>query len=147
MNKFIKKQLEQVRHVTLPPWDDSTTHLVISRTTDARVETAASAERAVSALTEGIAAGTAKEFKVGQQYRIWVEPTLIYQEPLSKWYHTIHDTWNEGQGPTEQTMWIQVMEFNFSRKMMRVRGRGVIYDSIWAGWLPVSNIKMLEELT
>lgn len=82
---------------------------------------------------------TNEEFAVGTNYLIQVNKSLIYP---CDWYYTIHSNWNQGNGPTDEMLYIKVM--SKAGKMINVASVGYNNKQIWYGWLPQANITILE---
>lgn len=124
MNPLVKKQLEKVKNVTLPKWDDDTLNMVIPKRTG-EIETGLLENRC---------------------YLIKVEDYII--NPFDGF--TLHDNWNKGTHPIHHFMKCEVTKK--MGKMIKVNSVG--YDfmnkqdtlDVWEGWLPEKSITIIEEL-
>ena len=124
MNPLIKDQLSKIQRLNVPSYDDSTTHLTLSRN-DIKV---------VESLQED------------QCYLISVDDYIL--NPPDGF--TLHTNWNNNTCPKHKVMKIDVTKI--MGKMVKVNSMG--YDmknhidlpDMWSGWLPQKSITIIERL-
>ena len=124
MNPLISQQLNKVRGVVMPDFDDSTTHLTIPiRPNDAPI-----------VLEQDVC------------YIVSVEDYIL--NPPDGF--TLHTNWNGNKIPKHKYMKIDVSKI--MGKMVKVNSIGydinknVNINDIWEGWLPESSITIIERL-
>lgn len=117
MNKIIKKQLEKVRFAGLPPYDDTTTTIIITKR------------------------GMQQEdvVEIGKYFQISIENYIINEPPN----FTLSSNWNGGTKPTDVSMNVEIT--NVLGKMVKVKGVGVNDGKNWEGWLPRKSFKVEKE--
>ena len=122
MNPLIKAQLEKVRTVKLPIFDDDTTEMIISK------------------------GSKSDELFLEQDkcYLISVEDYILHPPEG----FTLHTNWNNGRIPTHKFMKVDVSKI--MGKMVKVNALGYDMKSqtdttdMWDGWLPLKSITILE---
>ena len=126
MNPLIKAQLDKIKHIPLPKYDEHTTHLIIPR--------------------HGVAPPKNLELKEGKYYLIMVEDYII--KPFDGF--TLHDNWNRVIQPKYKYLNIEILKI--MGNMINVNSIGFdneskqdIMDS-WVGWLPRKSITTIQEL-
>ncbi len=121
MNKFVKEQLSKVKTAEIPPYDDTTVHMIIPRNAD-----------------------VGNVLKRDKCYLIQIAPYVI--SPPDG--YTLHDNWNNGITPKYEYMKVEVNQL--MGRMVRVTAvgvdNGVDTNEMWNGWLPVQSIKIIKEL-
>jgi len=117
MNSIIKRQLRKVKEAIVPPFDDDTTSLIISRNIP-----------------------SLENIKQNCYYQISIEPYII-NEPEN---FTLSSNWNKGTKPTDTYMNVEIL--TIMGKMIKVNGVGVNDGKLWEGWLPRGAFKVLKEL-
>ena len=125
MNKFIKEQLDRIRGVDLPPWDENTKHMVIPQK------------------------GRAKDHLIlYRTYIIELENFILY--PPKEF--TLAYTWNKGVVPKSKHMQATLTEVK--GKMYRFDAIGYDLenykpkgDHYFHLWLPQKGFKVIEQLT
>nr|DAD82715.1 MAG TPA: hypothetical protein [Siphoviridae sp. ctrpg19] len=122
MNELIKKQLLACEHVVLPTWDDNTTLITIKK-------------------------GSIKKelkFEFGCYYKIEISDKVL--SPTSE--STLAKNWNGNTVPPSKIFNCVVQQL--MGKMVKVDGVAVIdnvaTDQKWNGWLPISEVVILEEI-
>lgn len=117
MNKYIKEQLSHCKIARIPPFNEDTVEIYISRDS----------------------AGKSQEFEfeIGREYDIEVEDYIIHPYPG----FTLHDNWNKGIIPTDKWMHVQVLQTR--GKMLQVSAVGLQDQRPWTGWLPRKSCKLL----
>lgn len=122
MNNLIKEQLLGCKHAKLPIWDDSTTHIFIEK-------------------------GSIKKelkFEFGNYYQIQISSSVV--NPIEE--STLSKNWNGGTNPPSEIFNCVVQQL--MGKMVKVDGvaviDGVATNNRWNGWLPIGQVKILEEL-
>jgi hypothetical protein len=124
MNKLIKQQLNAVSVAKLPPFDDSSTTIMIPKYNKEDVS----------------------ELLLGKCYLIKVEDYIVH--PFDGF--TLHDNWNRGVAPKSIYMNCEVQQL--MGKMVKIVAIGYDYDTkttlndSWEGWLPKSSIQIIKEL-
>ena len=124
MNKVVEEQLKKVKVAQLPPYDETTLRMTIPK---------------VNSIINS-------DLNEGQCYLIQVEDYIV--KPFDGF--SLHDNWNKGIVPTDMLMNIQVLQV--MGKMVKVEGvgvdinLGVTLPCSWVGWLPVGNVKIMEEI-
>ena len=124
MNPIIKNELNKVKSVVLPDWDEDTTYMIIPRKT--------------GPMQIGLIENKC--------YLIRVEDYIIH--PFEGF--TLHDNWNNGIAPTHHCMKCEIIRK--MGKMVKINGVGYDFknkvdtNDLWVGWLPEKSIKVLEEL-
>jgi hypothetical protein len=124
MNPLIKTQLEKIKTVKLPSFDENTTEMII--TADSKIEELFLEE--------------------DKCYLISVEDYILYPPDG----FTLHTNWNNGKVPTHKFMKIDVSKI--MGKMVKVNAIGYDMKShtdtmdLWDGWLPMKSITILEVL-
>ena len=124
MNPLIKAQLEKVRTVKLPVFDENTTEMIISK------------------------GSKSDELFLEQDkcYLISVEDYILHPPEG----FTLHTNWNNGKIPTHKFMKVDVSKI--MGKMVKVNALGYDMKSqedttdMWDGWLPLKSITILEVL-
>lgn len=117
MNKFILKQLNKIKQVDLPQYDESTTVLFIPKSST-----------------------TLNNIIVGNVYKVQLEDYILH--PYDGF--TLHENWNNNILPTDNIMNVEITES--LGKMIKINGIGVHDNKVWAGWLPKSSMKIIERL-
>lgn len=120
MNEKIKEQLKKCK-TPIPEFDDSTIEITIPRSN-------------IFTYTP-----SKEDFSIGNQYLVKVNKSLVIP---CDWYYTIHSNWNKGIGPTDELLYIKVL--SKAGKMINVAAVGYNNKSTWYGWLPQSNMSILE---
>ena len=121
MNQQIKEELKKCI-TPIPEYSNNDTEIIIPRYGDQ-----------LSFPT------TNEDFIVGNVYLVKVNKSLVYP---CDWYYTIHSNWNNGKGPTEEMLYIKVM--SKAGKMINVAAAGYSNKTTWYGWLPQTNLTILE---
>ena len=125
MNPLIKNQLSKLGGALVPPFEDTTTSLVIAKR-DNNIDT-----------------GTLKEDVC---YLISVEDYIL--NPPEGF--TLHTNWNNNTAPKHKFMKIEVNKV--MGKMVKVYSlgydmkNGVDTSDLWTGWLPQKSITIIERL-
>ena len=126
MNPLIKAQLDKIKHIPLPEYDEDTTHLIIPK--------------------HGVTPLKNLELKEGKYYLIMVEDYII--KPFDGF--TLHDNWNRGIPPKYKYLKVEILKI--MGNMVNVNSIGFdneskqdIMDS-WVGWLPRKSITAIQEL-
>lgn len=124
MNKVVEDQLAKVKIADLPPYDETTLHMIIPKKS-----------------------GVVKtDFCTNQWYLVQLEDYLV--KPFDGF--TLHDNWNKGIPPKHIFLKIYVKQI--MGKMIEVYSVGYDYKNnldttdIWQGWLPKKGIKIIEVL-
>ena len=125
MNPLIKDQLNKVRRVKLPPFDESTQTILIQRATTTNLP---------------------DELQEECCYLISVEDYIL--NPPEGF--TLHSNWNNNVPPKHKVMKIDVSKI--MGKMVKVKSIG--YDmktqtdlpDMWSGWLPRKSITIIDVL-
>lgn len=123
MNSVIKRELDKVR-VSLPEYDDDTTHLYIPK----------------KELLEAT-------FQTGKSYLVKIEDYVVNEPPN----FTLSSNWNKGVKPKSHHLLIHIIDI--SGKMLKVMARDFdietqtclegIYNDLW---LPLSALNKINEL-
>ena len=122
MNLVVEEQLSKVKIANLPPYDETTTHLVIHK-------------------KDGV---SQNDFIVGGEYLIQIEDYII--NPYEGF--TLHDNWNNGIPPIYNILKVRVSEI--VGKMIKVSSvgfdisNGIELPDRWEGWLPKKGVKILN---
>lgn len=122
MNKKIIEQLKKCS-IPLPEYSEETKQLIIPK--DKNYQKISAPE----------------DFAIGTNYLIQVNKSLVYP---CDWYYTIHSNWNQGIGPTEEYLYINII--SKIGKMLKVSSIGYNNRQTWIGWLPQTNITILERM-
>lgn len=117
MNKFIKQQLNKCR-IPIPDFDDTTTHLIISRNDELK---------------------KLEELQTGSYYEIEIADYVVNEPPT----FTLSSNWNAGTKPPEHSMNVEIVQM--LGKMVKVSGAGVNTNINWAGFLPKKSIKVVKK--
>lgn len=124
MNPIIKQQLNSVKFAKIPPFDDSTTKLVISKQDDV----------------------SKAPCEVGKYYEIQVEDYIIH--PSANF--DLHVNWNKNVIPKDAYMRCEVTQV--MGKMIKINGVGFDFNTkqdtgnSWEGWLPRKSIKYMKQI-
>ena len=124
MNPLIKKQLDKVRVVKLPHFDDNTDKLVIP----------------VRSVNDPIV------LEEDKCYIIQIEDYIL--NPPEGF--TLHTNWNNNKIPKHKIMKIDVIKV--MGKMIKVNSIGydiinkVNINDVWEGWLPEKSITVIERI-
>lgn len=124
MNKLIKQQLENCRVANIPPFDDSTTHISISKGTSLNVT----------------------PYQVHKCYIVELEHYIINPPPN----FTLAQNWNHGSVPKHKFYKCEISQV--MGNMVRIMGCGydpindIDTNDIWDGWVPQAGIKIIKEL-
>lgn len=122
MKEKIFEQLKKCK-VPLPEYSIHDLELIIPRAVNELVQPSLSNE----------------EFAISTEYLVRVNKSLVYP---CDWYYTIHNNWNQGNGPTDEMLYIKILAK--AGKMLRVAAVGYNNRQPWYGWLPQTNITILE---
>ena len=123
MNPLIKKQLEAVRKIKLPEYNEDTLTLFIPRQTNIE-----------------------PDLVIGKCYLIEVEDYII--KPFDGF--TLHDNWNNGKCPKHKYLKVEVDKI--MGKMVKVNSIGFDHISntdttdMWEGWIPSKSFKIIREI-
>ena len=123
MNPLIKKQLEAIKKVTLPHYDEDTLSIFIPKQTDLKID-----------------------LQINKCYLIELEDYII--KPFKDF--TLHDNWNNGIPPKHKYLKCEVEKI--MGKMVKVNSIGYDYvnnvdtNDLWDGWLPQKGFKILKEI-
>ena len=127
MNKYIYDQLQKVAIADLPPYDQTTTHMVIPKKDVEQIE--------------GLAT-----FIPGHFYIVELEDYIIH--PPENF--SLHQNWNNNIVPQVKSYrccCVQLMG-----KMVKIDGVGYDWKShtelntAWSGWVPLKSIKIIQEV-
>ena len=128
MNPLIKAQLDKIKYINLPPYDEETTHLIIPKCGNPPPGT------------------TTLELQEGRYYLIKVEDYIVH--PFDGF--TLHDNWNKGIPPKHKYMKVEILKI--MGNMININSIGFNNDTnqdindSWVGWLPRKSITTLQEL-
>jgi hypothetical protein len=123
MNTLIKKQLESVRKVDLPPYDENTLTLFIPRQVHKTID-----------------------IELNKCYLIELEDYIV--NPFKDF--TLHDNWNSGIPPKHKYLKCEIEKI--MGKMVKINSIGfdhinnVDTEDLWEGWLPRKGFKILKEV-
>ena len=123
MNSYIKQQLNLIKVADLPPWDDNTTLISISK------------KQSVELIMQE-----------NHYYLIELEDYIL--NPPEGF--SLHTNWNNGNIPKYKYM--KCLCVKAMGKMVKILGVGFDYehrqdlDENWDGWLPLKSIKILREI-
>ena len=123
MNPLIKVQLDKIRGVDLPPYDDNTLTINIERMSH-----------------------SSNELKQDECYLISVEDYIL--NPPDGF--TLHTNWNGNKIPKHKFMKVDVTKI--MGKMIKVNSIGydmfnnTNINDMWEGWLPEKSITVIERL-
>jgi len=123
MNPLVKTQLDKIRGVDLPPYDDNTLVINIDKMSS-----------------------TMNELRQDECYLISVEDYIL--NPPDGF--TLHTNWNNNKIPKHKVMKVDVSKV--MGKMIKVNAIGYDLKSnrdipeSWEGWLPEKSIKVIERL-
>lgn len=117
MNKFILEQLNSIKHITLPEYNENTVELFIPKNSTINYDV-----------------------NVGSVYRIQLDDYIIHPYDDFK----LHENWNSNIIPTDNVMNIEIIEH--LGKMIKISGVGVHDSKVWTGWVPKSSMKIIERL-
>ena len=124
MNELIKKLLQECEHCTIPTYSDDTTILHIPK------------HEIKKPLT----------FKLNSYYRICIDDYIL--NPPEGF--TLAKNWNSNTNPPCKYMNVVVNQL--MGQMVKIEGIGFDMEQAkpinisWSGWLPVSNVKIMEEI-
>lgn len=124
MNPIIKEQLEKCKHLNISSYDDTTTFITISK----------SSEYILTSLKEG------------HIYIVELAGYLLTPPQDS----SLHANWNNNIIPTEKIMKIAVVKCMGT--MVNFNGYGVdkdtevVNNNYWQGWVPVSSLRIIKEI-
>lgn len=125
MKSIIKEQLESCKFASIPPFDESTTHLIIPR------------QR-----TQGVSG-----LELEHYYQIELSDYLLNPPPD----FSFHINWNGGRVPASKIM--RIYPIQKLGNMVRVDGCGydvvrqeVLEDQYLGLWLPADGFKIQEEI-
>ena len=124
MNKLIKKQLEKCERCKLPPYDESSTLIFIPKQIPKKDP----------------------EFEKDKCFLICIDDYIL--NPPEGF--TLAKNWNGNTNPPAKYMNICVVQV--MGKMVKVEGvgfdinLGVTLPCYWIGWLPMRNVKIMEEI-
>ena len=124
MNELVKKQLKKCRTASLPPYNDSTTQMLIPKLSDMN----------------------GSSLIPGHYYIIELSDYLI--NPPQDF--VLHDNWNNGIVP--KCKYFKCECVRIMGKMMKIEGVGYDKDTdtdlniSWGGWLPINGVKVIGEL-
>lgn len=125
MNPIIKKQLDNVRFVPMPEYNDSTTHLIITKVEDVGTD----------------------QINVGDCYMIEVANYII--NPPENF--DLHTNWNGGIKPVYKYMKCAVTRL--MGKMVKIdatyfdeKTGADLGKEMWSGWLPLKSIKIIKRI-
>lgn len=125
MNPLIKEQLNKIKKIKLPPFDDNTTVITLEKSNEAV---------------------TATLLQEDCCYLISVEDYIL--NPPDGF--TLHTNWNNNIIPKHKTMKVDVTKI--MGKMVKVNAIGydmknqVDTNDMWSGWLPQKSITIIERL-
>lgn len=122
MNKYIKKELEKVTNINLPPYDDSTTKLLIKR------------KKNISPVEK-------------HYYIISLSKTLLNKENDIN----LVSNWNHGIVPRSIYMKCEVLKLSEKMIKINSSGYDIekdvdLSDIYYNLWLPLEKIEFLEEI-
>ena len=122
MNKYIKKELEKVTNINLPPYDDSTTKLLIKR------------KKNISPVEK-------------HYYIISLSKTLLNSENDIN----LVSNWNHGIVPRSIYMKCEVLKLSEKMIKINSSGYDIekdvdLSDIYYNLWLPLEKIEFLEEI-
>ena len=83
----------------------------------------------------------AATFQIGHWYEIEIEDCMLIP---CDWYNTIHSQWNKNNPPVDKHLKCEVIQI--AGKMVRIKGTSFETKREWTGWLPKSNIILIQEL-
>ncbi len=124
MNPLIKKQLENCKVANIPDFDDTTTHLTISKGSVVNVS----------------------QYQVGRCYIVELADYVINPPEGS----TLSSNWNKGTVPKYKYYKCEIVKI--MGKMICILGYGfdpvTMRDTndLWEGWVPQQGIKLIQEL-
>ena len=116
MNKFTKRELEKLGGLITQAWDETTSHLVISRS---------------GVVSQNLG------FQIGEKFTIRLESYIINQPPN----FTLAENWNKGTYPPEEVLDVEVARV--MGKMIGVKAVGKTTHIEWEGWLPQKGFKII----
>ena len=123
MNKWIKKQLNLVKIADVPPYQEDTTVIKISKKE-----------------------GNNLEFQIGHYYLIELEDYILNPPPG----FSLHENWNNNIKPQNKFYKCQCVKL--MGKMVKILGVAFDYENRidleenWDGWLPIKSVKVLREI-
>lgn len=124
MNPFIKEQLNLVRVANLPPFDDTTLHLIIPRSDN----------------------DINKSISIGKNYIIELASYIV--NPSENF--NLHDNWNNGNIP--KYIYLKCSVEAILGKMIKIKSNAIDMKTLsdidykWEGWLPYKSITIIKEL-
>ena len=124
MNPIISQQLKAVKFAHVPPYDDNTTKILISKQSN---------------ISDTVC-------QIGHYYEIEVENYII--NPPENF--DLHKNWNRNIIPKDHCMRCEVIQL--MGKMVKINGigfnpkTGEDTNNSWEGWLPRKSIKYFKEI-
>lgn len=120
MNPLIENELKSTKVANVPNYETTTKEIVIFKGT-----------KNMNNIS----------FEVGKCYQIVLNSRLTDPDDVSI---TLHSQWNNNVVPKDEVMNVEILEI--MGDMIRVHGTGIGSMSSWAGWLPISNVKISKLL-
>ena len=122
MNKYIKKELEKVTNINLPPYDDNTTKLIIRR------------KKNINPIEK-------------HYYIIRLSKTLLNPENDIN----LVSNWNHGMVPKSTCMKCEILKLSGKMIKINSSGYDIekdvdLSDIYYNLWLPLEKIEFLEEI-